>query len=183
MTNDNLSEKDKILFRQAMKDVTPLNQAKVIESNLPKTSPAKISFRKNPIIPPNTPSFPSLSDYYFTEVEPNTVLSYCSVNLSKLRFHQLKKGTIPWQAKLDLHGLNSASAKTCLLNFLSQQSMQDHRCILIIHGKGSLNGEAPILKNLVNHWLQQLPQVLAFHSAQPQHGGTGALYLLLKKNR
>ncbi|MGB0189025.1 MAG: Smr/MutS family protein, partial [Aequoribacter sp.] len=29
---------------------------------------------------------------------------------------------------------------------------------------------------------RELDAVQAFHSAQPQHGGTGAVYILLRKN-
>ena len=39
-----------------------------------------------------------------------------------------------------------------------------------------------MLKGYVNHWLKELDAVQAFHSAQPQHGGTGAVYVLLRKN-
>ncbi len=68
-----------------------------------------------------------------------------------------------------------------LINFIRQEATSRHRCLLIIHGKGSHNGKAPVLKNLVRHWLPQFPQVLAFHSALTRDGGAGALYVLLKE--
>ncbi|EXJ09223.1 Smr domain protein [Nitrincola nitratireducens] len=40
-----------------------------------------------------------------------------------------------------------------------------------------------MIKSCVNDWLQQIPQVLAFTSAQPKDGGTGAVYVLLKRNK
>jgi DNA-nicking Smr family endonuclease len=39
----------------------------------------------------------------------------------------------------------------------------------------------PVLKGKVNHWLQQRDEVLAFCSARPVDGGTGAVYVLLKR--
>jgi DNA-nicking Smr family endonuclease len=54
--------------------------------------------------------------------------------------------------------------------------------VRIIHGKG--NGSVqrrPVLKGKVNHWLQQRDEVLAFCSARPVDGGTGAVYVLLKR--
>ena len=39
-----------------------------------------------------------------------------------------------------------------------------------------------MLKSYVNKWLPNLPEVMAFHSAQQHHGGAGAVYVLLKKN-
>ena len=56
---------------------------------------------------------------------------------------------------------------------------------MIVHGRGEKKAEkeqSAILKGCVNHWLQELDAVQAFHSAQPQHGGTGAAYVLLRKS-
>ena len=56
------------------------------------------------------------------------------------------------------------------------------RCVRIVHGKGlSSEGKLPVLKVKVNSWLRQKDDVLAFCSARPQDGGTGAVYVLLKK--
>jgi DNA-nicking Smr family endonuclease len=53
---------------------------------------------------------------------------------------------------------------------------------MVIHGKAfSQSGQQPVLKSYVNDWLRQLPQVLAFCSAQPKDGGSGALYILIKQ--
>lgn len=103
--------------------------------------------------------------------------------MPRKRLTALRSGEIVSEARLDLHGLNPDSARTSLCDFIEKQTLQGKRCVLIIHGKGSKHGEAPVLKNHVNHWLQQLPQVLAFHSAIPRDGGTGALYVLLKRQR
>jgi DNA-nicking Smr family endonuclease len=124
-----------------------------------------------------------LSDYYTETVQAHTLLSYCSHSIPANRLCELKSGKISWQATLDLHGLSSNAAKSALIRFIMQQNALAHRCLLIIHGKGSLQGEPPVLKNLINHWLRQFPQVLAFHSALARDGGSGALYVLLKKQR
>ncbi|WP_425477971.1 Smr/MutS family protein [Xanthomonas cucurbitae] len=57
-----------------------------------------------------------------------------------------------------------------------------HGCVRIIHGKGlqSDNG-APVLENLMDRLLRQRNDVLAFHSAPPTQGGTGALLVLLAR--
>jgi DNA-nicking Smr family endonuclease len=57
-------------------------------------------------------------------------------------------------------------------------------CIRIIHGKGkrSRNNKGPVIKTKVNHWLRQRDDVLAFCSARPIDGGTGAIYVLLRRN-
>ena len=83
--------------------------------------------------------------------------------------------------KLIWHGLSRAQAQQQLLKFLHLSSQNGWRCVRIIHGKGYRSPDnQPILKNSVNQWLRQHRDVLAFCSAKPADGGTGAVYVLLK---
>lgn len=103
-------------------------------------------------------------------------------SLSPKQFSKLKKGLLSPQASIDLHTTDSVNqAKELLLNFIYNQYGTKKRVILVIHGKGGQFGKAPELKNQCIHWLKQLSCVLAFCSALPKDGGTGALYVLLKK--
>ena len=68
-----------------------------------------------------------------------------------------------------------------VMNFLSFSKDKEFRCILIIHGKGERQKEKALMKSYVAHWLRQIPDVLAFHSAPQWKGGTGALMSILKK--
>ncbi len=123
-----------------------------------------------------------LSDFIQETVLSETVLSYADVSVRGPRFQALKSGSIRWEARLDLHGLTIEKARQELIQFLHHQSTNNHRCVLIIHGKGGHQGAPPVIKNQINRWLPQFPNVLAFHSAQAKDGGTGALYVLLKRN-
>ena len=58
----------------------------------------------------------------------------------------------------------------------------DIRCLLILHGKGERSTPRALLKSHVSAWLPQLPAVMAMHSAERRHGGSGALYVLLRKS-
>lgn len=176
-----LSPEDYALFHSEMQHVTPL-----------KSTKPKISYeRPTPLIPKRSkqaslqqeemPVNWDLSDYYSHPVQAETLLIYHQPGVGKQQLQALKNGELTYQSKLDLHGLKPDGAKERLCRFLQQQSQQQRRWVLVIHGKGGRFGEAPILKNLVNHWLRQIPTVLAFHSAQPKHGGTGSVYILLKK--
>ncbi|WP_028388296.1 Smr/MutS family protein [Legionella fairfieldensis] len=179
MPKNFLSEQDKALFREMMKDVKPLQENKKIFT-APETLPVRK--KSNDRVMQKRTKTIYLSDYYQEEVQSDTILSYCSHSIPATRLRELRKGQIPYQGKLDLHGLKPDSARDSLIKFIAQQNEKGHRCLLIIHGKGGHRGEAPILKNLVNHWLPQFSQVLAFHSALAHHGGCGALYVLLKRN-
>jgi len=182
MSNDSLSDEDKELFRQAVKSVKPLKKPNLVKS---VTKPPAITVHKKIVehvaVPKEEPIH--LSDFYTHEVQAQSILSFCQHSIPGKRLKELRQGIIPWQGKLDLHGLRQTEAQQALVNFILRAINNNQRCLLIIHGKGSPQGEAPVLKNLVNHWLKQIPQVLAFHSALPKDGGSGALYVLLKRNR
>jgi DNA-nicking Smr family endonuclease len=55
-----------------------------------------------------------------------------------------------------------------------------HRCVRIVHGKGlGSPGREPVLKKLVQGWLAQKKEVLAFCQARAAEGGAGAVVVLL----
>jgi DNA-nicking Smr family endonuclease len=181
MADDFISDEDKALFHEHMGSVKPLDEkTKRVSSDTPK-----------PPIPPrrrNTSVAAEKKEYYLSDFIQDTVLSettlsYSQPGLNNQRFKALRMGQIPWESRLDLHGLKGEKARDSLCQFIQAQMQQDKRCLLIIHGKGGHQGAPPIIKNLVNRWLPQLDEVLAFHSALARDGGTGAVYVLLKRNR
>jgi DNA-nicking Smr family endonuclease len=174
-----ISDEDKALFREAMKTVRPLSQQTPRAPEPPV--PANPLRRKHaPDEKPQTTYY--LSNHYTETVSPTSTLTWCIPDFPHKRLKALGNGDIRWEARLDLHGFKPDIARETLCRFIDQQSQSEKRCLLIIHGKGGRHDHEPVLKNLVNHWLQQLPQVLAFHSAIPRDGGTGAVYVLLKKS-
>jgi DNA-nicking Smr family endonuclease len=100
-------------------------------------------------------------------------------------FRKLKQGRYEADAGLDLHRMTAAIARREIFEFIEECYRLGVRSALIIHGKGESRAEkerSSILKGCVDHWLRQLDIVQAFHSAQPRHGGTGAVYVLLRKS-
>jgi DNA-nicking Smr family endonuclease len=96
-------------------------------------------------------------------------------------FRDLRRGKIRSELELDLHGLTANHARQTLEQFLSDCQQRKLRCARIIHGKGyGSKGQQPVLKQKLNIWLRQHRDVLAFCSATPQDGGTGAVYVLLR---
>ena len=180
MSDDKLTDEDKALFRSMMSTVKPLAHIKKLA--LIEKPAVKIPSPKMPIKETPRATY-TLSNHYNEPVSSEAILTYSKQSIPRKRLSQLRSGKIPWEIKLDLHGLRPDAARDSLCHFIEQQSQCDKRCLLIIHGKGGLHGEAPVLKNHVNHWLRQLPQVLAFHSALPRDGGSGALYVLLQRLR
>lgn len=127
-----------------------------------------------------------LNEYYLTDdieepVLASSVLSYVTPYVSGKQFHELKTGQISWEAKLDLSNLMPEDARQALLGFIQKQVKKNKYSLLIVHGTQGATNAPPLLKNLINHWLPQIEEVAAFHSAKPSDGGIGAVYVLLKK--
>lgn len=97
---------------------------------------------------------------------------------------KLKEGEFTIQAHLDLHGHTKPAAEQVLQSFLLNGHALGFRLVLIIHGRGLKSNEGPVLKEYLVRWLTRgslSHLVLAFCSARPCDGGTGALYVLLKR--
>ena len=126
-----------------------------------------------------------LSDEYEpADVETGDELLYTRPGLQLSVIRKLRRGQYAIEAELDLHGATVVQAREAVNSFLKQARERDKRVVRIIHGKGrSSEGKMPVLKGKVNSWLRQKDEVLAFSSARPNDGGTGAVYVLLKRAR
>lgn len=109
---------------------------------------------------------------------------------------RLKRGQLPIEGRIDLHGLGRDRAHAALNGFLSRSEAMGHRCVLVITGKGRRNWEKTewdpdarevgVIRNALPGWLRGYPndgRVLAFSRAQPRDGGGGAWYVLLRRRR
>lgn len=125
-----------------------------------------------------------LSDYFEpAELETGEELYYCREGVQRGVLRKLRRGQFRVAAALDLHGMNVEAARRALAAFLYDARRDRLSCVRIIHGKGNRSRhKGPVLKTKVNRWLQQRDDVLAFCSAPPGDGGTGALYVLLRRN-
>ena len=170
--------KDRELFRQTVGAVKPLHCDRV--------DPV-------PIHPAPIPRFSEadeqqvladmISDYFEpADLETGEELYYRREGVQQAVLRKLRRGHFQVGAALDLHGMSVAAAKQALTIFLHDVRREDISCVRIIHGKGKgSRHRGPILKQKVNHWLRQRDEVLAFCSARAIDGGTGAVYVLLRR--
>lgn len=119
--------------------------------------------------------------------QPAPELSHGMVaGIDRRSAERMRRGKMPIEARLDLHGLDQQKAHGELDGFLARAQTQGLRCVLVITGKGRFSDEGGVLRKQVPRWLN-LPanrnRVLAFDYARPQHGGSGALYVLLRRQR
>jgi DNA-nicking Smr family endonuclease len=109
------------------------------------------------------------------------------VGLDPRLLRRLRKGEFAYQAHLDLHGLTADEARPVVERFLRDAHLAGKRCVLIVHGRGrNSKDHVPVLKSRLMTWLargQWSRLILAFSSARPYDGGTGALYVLLRRRR
>ncbi len=165
-------------FHDAMSGVEPLRHDKVIhDTPKPRAVPIK-SIEDEQLVLKDM-----LSDGYEpADLLAGDVLSYCRAGVQKKVFRKLRGGHYRISDELDLHGMSAKQAKEILLPYLQQVDQLESCCIRIIHGKGHRSAnKGPVLKRKVDHWLQLHGRVLAYHSTLPCDGGTGAVYVLLKR--
>lgn len=116
------------------------------------------------------------------ELETGEELSYRCEGVQRNVLRRLKRGNYRVGAKLDLHGLVVTEAREAVREFLGKNRARGCYCVRIIHGKGLRSRQkGPVLKTHLNHWLRQRQDVLAFCSARRVDGGTGAVYVLLRR--
>jgi DNA-nicking Smr family endonuclease len=107
------------------------------------------------------------------------------VDLPKDAVRRLKRGTTPIDARIDLHGMGVADARTAVETFLRTARVAGERCVLVIHGKGEHSPRAqPVLRGEIGAWLSQgaaSEHVAAFATADGGDGGEGAVYVLIRR--
>ena len=169
---------DAKLFRDAVADVRPLKtENKVSEKPRPKPYPKQhIADEQNVLEELAT----GISDEWI-ELSGDE-LNYARDGISRQIMRRLRTGRYIIEAELDLHGLRRDEAKRELIWFIKECSLNGFRCARIIHGKGQRSpNKQPVLKTKTANWLKQMDSVLAYCTAPKTDGGTGALYVLLKK--
>jgi DNA-nicking Smr family endonuclease len=111
---------------------------------------------------------------------------------------KLKRGKIEPEAKLDLHGMTQAQAHDRLASFLRRAFEHEFRCVLVVTGKGAPAAREPagfalherskagVLRTMVPRWLEEAglrPLIVGVQAAHQRHGGEGALYVYLRRQR
>lgn len=177
-----LTDEDKLLFTAAMEEVTPLQTKNKVHIPPPKPSVKATLQNKRPSTMDTNLSFTeSLADSQKVSAFESIQFSRPGIRMQEII--KLKKGDFSSEWQLDLHGMTELEADRQLLEFITQANQHNIRYLIIVHGKGyNSDLDYPILKNLVNQRLRQAKPVLAFCSAQPKDGGTGAVYVFLKQN-
>ncbi|MEO3427824.1 Smr/MutS family protein [Pelagibius sp. CAU 1746] len=188
-----LSSEDRRLWRHVAGQIKPLTGRDRLHSRAVELlqdaaapaaeSPAGKPKRRAAATAPQPPAPAALS----SRPRPQQDLTHGSrADIDRRKAERLSRGKLPIEATLDLHGLRQAEAHRRLERFLAESQAAGKRCVLIVTGKGLHKEEGGVLRANVPRWLNEAPnraKVLSFDYAQQKHGGTGALYVLLRRRR
>ena len=174
-----INQEDSDLFRQEVGDVRPIRQDTVLAPRR-RPPPLPVQTRRDEQA---VMTSLALGDFEPADIETGEEIQFRRDGLQGRVFQKLRRGQFSLDAELDLHGMTITDARTALSRFLAQVMGARRTCVRIIHGKGrgSRDGK-PVLKLKLQTWLRQRDEVLAYCSARHRDGGSGAVYVLLKRN-
>ena len=186
------STDERALWRLAMRDTEPLEGREIVPEPLPVViAPIVAATPTPPMMAPPTSAKPAPKPL---SLQPLSTRRGAPVaGLDRRTSERLRKGQLPIEARIDLHGMTQERARGALDHFIATAAERGLRAVLVITGKGSAGWSDPwstprsgILRANVPRWLHEQPngpRILAFSEAQPQDGGGGALYVLLRRRR
>ena len=195
-----LSTEEAELWAQVAATATPLHPQE--SQSLPQCEPPALppSVRRGPppetstpaiLIPVGAPPPPSRVSLDLAP-DPHATLLGAKARMDRRRFEKLRRGRLDPEARLDLHGMTAERAHGALRGFILSAHADGLRLVLVITGKGrlperdSLLHRPGVLRHQVPHWLAAPPlasKVLQIVPAHLKHGGGGAYYVYLRRQR
>lgn len=182
-----LSAEERALWAEVLRGVAPL--ARRFPASLPDAdaAPSRDSDQAGPTPEPPAaqPAVPWSASKTVRPSQPPLAPFERKVRLA------LRRGTRGVDARLDLHGLRQDQAHAALLAFLRRSQNAGHGLVLVVTGKGAGGSDGPtgergVLRRMVPNWLRLpdlRPLVLGFEEGPPRLGGSGALYIRLRRHR
>ena len=176
--NGHDDDDDRDAFRREMADVRPLQAPDVVihQPPRPSTRPRQREADEAAVM------FELLDDPEPEDgLETGEELAFLRGGYQKRYLDRLRRGRYALQDRIDLHGMNLATAETVLMTFVEASVRRGHGCVKVVHGKGLRSRGRPKLKTMTARLLRRHPAVVAFASCRPNQGGTGAVMVLLAR--
>lgn len=153
--------------------VPAIRKAKTVLLGKPNTKPRSTSHDLTPAVPAQMNAAP--------------------VQMDQKAFGKMKRGKIKPEGRIDLHGMTLDRAHPALSRFILSAHKSGKRLVLVITGKGKMRDEGGpipvrhgVLRHQVPQWLGMAPLssvVLQVTQAHISHGGGGAYYVYLRRQR
>lgn len=168
------------LFRDAIGPVRPLREEQAPAPRRPRPPPEPVQSRLDEA---------RVRDELLSHApDPATIefgeeITHLQQGQPTRLLQRLRRGLYSVRAELDLHEMTAAVAREAIAGFLDECIRHGELCVRIVHGKGLRSkAHGPVLKQLTDTLLRRRADVLAFTSARPAQGGTGAVIVLLRKS-
>jgi len=176
-----MSEEDS--FREAMSDVEPLQRKPRVTgpSGPSEATPAQLERREAALGNREAADPIDLTLGEVLQLAPRELVEWKKDGVQRGVFARLKAGAYPLQGSLDLHRKSVKEARLAVFEFFRLALGQQWRTVIIAHGRGEQSATPARIKSYVMAWLGQMPEVIAYCSARNHHGGSGAVYVMLKK--
>lgn len=166
------------LFREAIGSVRPLKALAADAPASPRAAPEPTQFLRDEA---------RVRDELLTHafdpamIEVGDEINYLKTGQSPHLLKRLRRGQFSVRAEIDLHEMTREVAGAAIRSFLEDCHRHGELCVRIVHGKGLRSkAKGPVLKQLTDALLRRRDDVLAFASARPAQGGTGAVIVLLQ---
>jgi DNA-nicking Smr family endonuclease len=188
-----LSREELELWARVTRHDEPLERAR--PSSLNEAAPAKtLEAAPIPVPAGKTTRAASPSSPPFKPAKPRPVAGPPHAPFDPRESKRIARGRREIDARLDLHGLRQQDAYAALRRFLANAQAEGHRHVLVITGKGKIEPDAErdfwnseergVLRRLVPQWLSEAAfrlHVVSFTESALRHGGSGALYVTVRK--
>ena len=172
---------DFALFQEMMGDVKPIQHDTAEHKKHHQVTEAQLAKREAAIwLTEDDPEY--LSVDHAPMLKPEDIIEFKRDGVQEGVYRKLRLGKYPIQARLDLHRHTLKQARDEVVKFLKQCIKMDIRTVVIVHGRGEKSNPPALMKSYVAQWLQQIRDVQCVHSTQRFHGGTGAVYVMLRKS-
>lgn len=179
-----MTDQDRDLFREQMGDVRRLEDDDRVRPGGPiRRSLAQQARREAALDEATNDPHPLTLPEQVESLDPYDIAGHKKSGVQEGVYRKLRLGKYEIQARLDLHRMTLVEAREAVQTFLQQAHEHGQRTVLITHGKGQHSPTPARLKSYVFHWMAESELVLAWHSAQPKHGGAGSTYVMVRKSQ
>ncbi len=185
-----LSSEERALWEEVIRDAAPLKKP---PRGVPPASKSDSHPDPHPVKPPEGAAKRAVKRSAASTLakpapkRPAPSLGHGDIaDLDKRSGERMRRGRMPIEGTLDLHGYTQEQARPALAAYMARAQDAGKRCIVVITGKGDIAQGGGIIRTQTPQWLNEpenRARILAFDYAQPRHGGLGALYVLLRKAR
>jgi DNA-nicking Smr family endonuclease len=184
-----LRPEDEDIWRKVVQSVTPMHSHPARPLLLPDEPPVREKAK---------PVSPRIERFRVGEKASRDHVSLppsaaAPIQMDAKDFKRMSRGKLQPESRIDLHGMTLAEAHPALNGFIIGAHAAGFRLVLVITGKGKSGDDtgpiprrAGVLKHQVPHWLSTAPLgplILQVAEAHLKHGGGGAFYVYLRRQR